>query len=59
MYESSQVHAFALNKFNKNAYKYICLTGYVPESFGKIKPIVKGKWGDIDKVTNYRPITIV
>ena len=37
------------------------LTGYVPDGFGKgkIAPIVKDKLGDIGKITNYRPITIV
>ena len=37
------------------------LTGYVPDDFsrGKITAIVQDKLGDIDKVTNYRPITIV
>ena len=36
-------------------------TGYVPDGFSesKITPIVKDKLGDIGKVTNYRPITIV
>ena len=42
--------------------KNMCLlTGYVPDGFGKGKiiPIVKDKFGDIIKITNYQPITIV
>ena len=41
---------------------YLCLlTGYVLNDFGrgKITPIVTDKFGDVRKVTNYRPFTIV